>query len=206
MTTLPGLTNNAALALFDEFNDLIDLRARGQFGPDRIDCLASVVLRAVNKAERLFDPLHAFERKAAALQADEINAAHLRWIPVRDHEGWNVLHNFGAAARDRISADPAKLMDGGETTNDRMIADLDVAGQGSVIGKHDRVANLAIVADVAVGKKISAVTDAGLARTGRAAINGYEFRERILVAGFKIGRVALDFKLLGLLCEGGSDR
>ena len=44
-----------------------------------------------------------------------------------------------------------------ESADDGMIADLNMAGQRPVIGENDRIADVAIVRDVAVGEKVSAV-------------------------------------------------
>jgi hypothetical protein len=92
----PGsrLTNDATLALVDEFDDLINLHARRQFVPDRFDRLASVVLGAINQPKRLLDPLDVFGRKAAPLQPNEIDSTNFGWVSIRDHEGWNVLDDF----------------------------------------------------------------------------------------------------------------
>src|SRR6267143_320891 len=79
------LTNDAALGLFDKLDDLIDFRVGGQLGSDCFDCLTRVVFGAIDQAKRLFDPLHALGWKSAPFQANEIDAAHLRWIPIRDH-------------------------------------------------------------------------------------------------------------------------
>jgi len=50
-------------------------------------------------------------------------------------------------------------MDRGQTAHDRVVTDLDVPGESSVIGKYDRVADLAVMTDMAVSEKISAVAD-----------------------------------------------
>ena len=122
--------------------------------------LARVVLRAVDHAKRFLDPFDRFRGETFALQADEIDAANLRGISVRDHEGRHVLHDFRATAGDREPPDPAELMDRGQSTHDRVVADLHMAGERSVVRKNDFIADGAIVPDVAVGEKISAVADA----------------------------------------------
>ena len=47
--------NNAALGLFDELDDLIDLFARWQFVADRLDALLRVAFGTEKQTERLFD-------------------------------------------------------------------------------------------------------------------------------------------------------
>ena len=51
-------------------------------------------------------------------------------------------------------------MDRGQSAHDRVIANLDVPGERAVVRKNDRIAHGAIVADVAVSEKISAIADA----------------------------------------------
>jgi len=49
------LTSNSALALSDEFDDLLHRFTWRQFFPNRFDCLGGVVLRPINDPERLFN-------------------------------------------------------------------------------------------------------------------------------------------------------
>ena len=92
-------------------------------------------------------------------------------------------------------------MNGGEPAHDRVIAHLDVARERTVVRKHHRVADVAIVPDMAVGQKISAMTDPRFAFGGGAAIDGNEFAKCILVADLEIGRFALVFQVLALLAD-----
>ena len=48
----------------------------------------------------------------------------------------------------------------GESADDRVIADLHMAGKRAVVGENDLVADGAIVRDVAVGEEIATVADA----------------------------------------------
>ena len=85
-----------ALALLDEFENLIDLFRGRQLLAHRFDRLLGIVFAAVDEAERFLDLLHAFGWEVISLQADEINAADHCWVPIRDHEGRD-----GVAARPR---------------------------------------------------------------------------------------------------------
>src|SRR5512132_116435 len=125
--------NNSAFALFDELDDFGDLFGLRQFFLHRFDCLSSVVFGAVNQAERFFDQLNAFRRVILPFQTNKINAANLGRVAIGDHERWNVLHNFRATAGDGESSDPAKLMYGSEASHNRVVSDLNVAGQCSVV-------------------------------------------------------------------------
>ena len=73
-----------------------------------------------------------------------------------------------------------------EPADDRVIADLDMAGERAVVGKDHVVADHAVVRDVAVGEEVSAAADArDRARRG-AAMHGDEFAEGIVVADLEI--------------------
>jgi hypothetical protein len=77
-------------------------------------------------------------------------------------------------------------MDRGQAAHDRVVANLDMSGECPVVRKNDCVPNHAIVSDMAVSEKVSAIADAGFARASRAAIYRDEFPKRILVADFQI--------------------
>src|SRR5882724_9488699 len=160
--------SNSAFALFDELDDFGDLFGLRQFFLHRFDCLASVVIGAVNQAERFFDQLNAFRRVILPFQTNKINAANLGRVAVRDHERWNILDNFRATAGDGESSDPAKLMYSCETAH------------------HDVVSNSAIVSDMTVREKISGVADPRLAFARRATVHGHEFAEGVFVADLQI--------------------
>ena len=93
-------------------------------------------------------------------------------------------------------------MTGGEPAHDRVIADLDVTRECSVVRKHNGVADVAIVADMAVGEIISAMPDPRFARRGRAAIDRDEFAKRIFIADLEVSRFALILQVLRWLADG----
>ena len=74
-----------------------------------------------------------------------------------------------------------------------MIVDPNVAGQRAVVGKDNRISHNAIVPDVAIGEKISAVGNLCLAIAVRAAIHGHKFAKSIFIADFKVSRLACVF-------------
>src|SRR5207248_7642978 len=130
---------------------------------------------------------------------NNVDPEHVRRISIGDHERRYILDDLRAAARDREPAEPAKLVNGGEPAHDRVIAHLNVAREGAVVRKHHLVPDVAIVANMAVGEKISAMPNPRLAIRRRAAGDGDEFPKRVLVADFEISRFALVFQVLGLL-------
>src|ERR1044071_5649517 len=88
-----------------------------------------------------------------------------------------------------------------QAADDRVVPNFDVTGESSIIRKHDRVTDLAIMTDVTVSEEISGVTDPCLACSGRAAINGNEFPEAVFLANFQISRLALVLQILRLLAD-----
>ena len=63
------------------------------------------------------------------------------------------------------------------------------------------IAHGAIVPDMTVSEKISAIADARFAFARRAAIDGDEFAKRVFVADFQISRFAAIFQILRLLAD-----
>lgn len=74
------------------------------------------------------------------------------WVSVDDRERWDVLHDLGDASGNGMGADFAELMNSGEPRDDRVVSDLNVAGEGPIVGKDDFIPDLAIVRDVRVGE------------------------------------------------------
>src|SRR6266699_3221820 len=84
----------------------------------------------------------------------------------------------------------AGLEHGSESAHDRVIAHLNMPGESAIVREHHRIADCAIVADVTVSEKISAIANARFAIAFGAAIDRAKFAERIFVANFQIGRFA----------------
>ena len=80
-----------------------------------------------------------------------------------------------------------------QATHDRVIVDPDVAGECAVVRKDNSVPNNAIVSDMAVGEKISAVGNLRLPIAICAAIHGHKFAKSIFVTDFKISGFACVF-------------
>src|SRR5436190_20860345 len=92
-------------------------------------------------------------------------------------------------------------MDCRQAADDRVVPNFDVPGESPIIRKHDGVADLTIVTDVAVSKEISPVADARLAPFGRAAIDGHELPEGVFLTDFQMSRLALILQILCLLAD-----
>ena len=91
--------------------------------------------------------------EAPALQSDLVDAADAGGVAIDNGEGRDVLDNFRDAAGDAVGADATELVDGGESGNDGVVIDLDMAGESAVVGEDDVVADLAVVGDVGVGEE-----------------------------------------------------
>src|SRR5207302_8590454 len=95
----------------------------------------------------------------------------------------------------------AKLMDRGETAQHRIVADLNVTSECSVVGEDDFVSDSAIVADVTIRQEISATAYSCLPIARRAPVHRDEFAKRIFIANLQIGRFARVFQVLSLLAD-----
>ena len=74
------------------------------------------------------------------------------WVTVDDRERWDVLNDLGDSSGNGMRSYLAELMDGGEAGNDSIVRDVNMASEGSVVGKDDIISDLAIVCDVSVGE------------------------------------------------------
>ena len=70
---------------------------------------------------------------------------------IDDGEWWDVLDDLGATADERVCSEAAELVDAGESGNDDVVFDFDMAADGGVVGKDAMVADNAVVGDVRVG-------------------------------------------------------
>src|SRR5579864_3552224 len=92
-------------------------------------------------------------------------------------------------------------MNGGQAAHDRVVANLHMAGERSVVGENNFISNGAIMTDVAVGQKIPAATDASFTIAFCAPIYGHEFTKGVFIADFQIRRLADVFQVLRLLTD-----
>src|SRR5207253_2453289 len=112
-----------------------------------------------------------------------------------------VLDNLGAAASDSEPANSAKLMHRSEPAHDSVITDFNMTSQSSIIREHNRVADCAIMTDVTIGEKISAVAHPCFAVAFCAAIDRAKLTKSISFANFQISRLARVFQILCLLAD-----
>src|SRR5690606_32807453 len=116
----------------------------------------------------------------------------------------HVAVDEGAHADESVRADAAELVDAGEAAEDHLVADLDMPGQGRVVGEDAAVAHLAVVGDVHVGQQPVVVADAGDAATvAGAAVDGGEFADDVAVADHQFGVLALELLVLRVAADRG---
>jgi hypothetical protein len=99
--------------------------------------------------------------------------------------------------------DPAELMGSGKSTDNGIVLDHDVSGQGGIVRKNRVVSDLAIMGHVAVGQKEIIIPDRGLFIFPGATIDGNEFAELVAVADSAEGRLPFVFQVLGLIADDG---
>src|ERR1700719_4228756 len=92
-------------------------------------------------------------------------------------------------------------MDRGKSAHHCVVADAPVAGECAVVGKDNFVSNGAIVADMAIGEKISPAPNLCLSVAFRAAIHRNEFAKRVFVPDLQIGWLARILEVLALLAD-----
>jgi len=150
-----ALAGHAALRLFDEGDQVGDLRVVGNMGGlERADRIGEI---GIFLEEEFFvgvlDGLDVFLRKAPALQADGIDSTGAGRVAIDDHEWRHVLHDFCHAADNRMLADAAELVDSAHAGDDGMVINGHVTCQANRVGEDDVTAELAIVGNVGVTKQ-----------------------------------------------------
>jgi len=199
--------SDAALGGFDEMDELGDL-GDGCF-VHRFEGAERICEIAVFFEEELFisglQRADVFFGEKTALEADEIDPASRSRISIDDHERRHILDDFRATADDRVFPDPAKLVHGADSGNDRVVIDRDVAGDPDAVGKDDVIPELAIVGDVRVAEEKIVRADRRRDFAVRAAMDGSVFAEDIVIADDEKGRLTDVFEVLGFSadrCEG----
>ena len=74
------------------------------------------------------------------------------WVSVDNREWWDVLHDFRDSSGNGMGSDFTELMDGSQARNDSVVSDLNMTGEGSVVGENNFISDLTIMRDVRVGE------------------------------------------------------
>jgi hypothetical protein len=141
------------LAGSDEIDQCFDVGGIRKFLFQSLDCLGSVQLGIVKTLVGLPDGGNGFFGKVPALESDQVHCRHLGGIAVSDKKGRNILDDFGAASDERVLADAAELMYGGQTADNSIIFHNHMPGEGAVVGEDAVVPDHTIVGYMAVGEK-----------------------------------------------------
>jgi len=86
--------------------------------------------------------------------------------------------------------DAAKLVDGTQSSQDRVLFHQNVTGQRAVVREDHVIPDLTIMGDMAVGQKITVVSETRYRPNGGASVHGAEFPEAIAVTDLEVGRFA----------------
>ena len=125
-------------------------------------------------------------------------------LPDRHHVRRHVARHGRVVGDERVRADLAELVDGGEPAHDHPVAEVHVAAERRVVGEDALVADDAVVRDVRVGHEEVVVADArdALVLLG-AAIERHEFADHVAVADLEPGRLAAVLLVLRRVADGG---
>ena len=143
-----GLSDDAALARFHKSKESGDDIRTGEISLDFFAGLFDVEIRAVEETVGLTECASVLGYEATALESDLIDSTDFGRVAISNHVWRDVLNDFCAASDYRMLSQAAELMHSGESTDDDMVFDCDMPGDGSVIRKDDVVSNGAIVRDV----------------------------------------------------------
>src|SRR3989442_1372628 len=120
---------DAALRPLQEPQDGHDIWLVSEFSLGEPGRFGDSVPRAEEHIVRPFQYRDPIGRKPLAAQPHRVKAIHPRTIATRSpHERREVLHDAATAADHGVRPDPHMLMDTGQSPDDGMVADGDVAG------------------------------------------------------------------------------
>ena len=139
--------------------------------------------------------------KSAAFEPDLVHAPNFCWIPIRNHEWRNVLNDLGAAAKDGMSADSAKLVHSAKSANDGVVLNDNVAGKSAIIREDYMISDQAVMGYMGVGEKVAVVADDSFCIRQSATVHRTELSEAVVITDFKKGRLADILQVLASLAE-----
>ena len=100
-----------------------------------------------------------------------------------------------------MRADPAELMHRRQSAENREVPDLDVPGEGAVVGKNHLVPHRAIMRHVDVSEKVSAISNPCARSRSRAAMHRHKFPKGISISHGEMSRLIRVFQILRPLAE-----
>jgi hypothetical protein len=148
-----GVHKRAVAALADEIENLVHMRMVGEFAGDVLDALLQRAFRREQQTVGAAQIVDRLARKAATLEADEIEAGEAGAIAEGHAEGNEIVLDAGEAADEGVLADAHELMHRRAAAEDAEIADRDMAGEHDVVRQDDVRADAAIMRDMGIGEE-----------------------------------------------------
>src|SRR5437762_3011559 len=140
--------------------------------------------------------------ESAPAQAFAVGSVRLRRIPRGGDKRRHILQYDRARGDHGVGADAAELMYPDESSQHRMIADYDVAGELRIVRKRGVVTDDAIMRDMAIRQYPVSVTDRRRAAVERGpGVNGHELADDVVVADLGRGRLAAVLSVLRNLAD-----
>ena len=199
-----GLADNAARAVFAEFDKFQNFRYLGQFSFDFFQRVGECKFTAEINTVQLSDHRYGFAVKTGALQTDFIDRRRSAIASFGDHKWRNILGESRRAGNDRITSDTAELMDRHQSGKDRMILDFSITSGNGTIHIDDMISDLAVMSDMAGRHKKAIITDDRFSFRFGSGVNGCTFTENVAVTDFDIRNSArFNSMILGDLPDGG---
>ena len=143
-------------------------------------------------------------RKAAPLEADDIEPGERGAVAERHAERNEVVLDAGEAADKGVRADADELMRRRSAAHDREVADLAMAREHHVVGQDDALAETAVVGDMGVGEEHAARADDRLRSAAlRARVHRHAFADQAILADDEADRLAAILEVLRLVADRG---
>lgn len=89
-------------------------------------------------------------RETSAPQSNHVETNESRWKPKHVSKRRDIIRDASQTANHGVTPDAHHLMDRSAATEETLFADLHMTAEHHIVGKNNSVANLAVVADMAV--------------------------------------------------------
>src|SRR6185369_8431734 len=177
---------DSAFRLFNKGQHIIDFRATGNI---RFDAGNGIRQLQAGHEERLvgfFQLVDRIRGESATFEADQVKTAQLGVAPPCGgcyRKGEDIQGGHRAAANHGIHPDGDELVNGNKTSQNNVVLDGDMAGQGGYIGHDHAVADAAVMSHMRIGHEHVAVADDRFGVTGNgASMDGGKFAKHVVVA------------------------
>lgn len=161
-----------------------------------VDGLGEREVATVDLLKGTFDQNSGLARDACPSKLDGIRTVDKSRVPFAEHVGRKILGQFGHRANHGHGSNRDKLMDPAHASDDSLIFDLNVTGEGCATGDDDLVSDLAVVSNVDGGHQQVVVADAGLQSHAGGPVDGDHFTDDVAIANHGVGLLALELEIL----------